>query len=61
MVADAPAPTPTCRIQKSSVRTPHSVELPRSIHQSEGVSPNSLPSLTTLLIIGVLAVRLMTT
>ena len=42
--------------RKSSIRTPHSVELPRSIDQSEGVSPNSLPSLTTLLIIGVLAV-----
>ena len=56
--ADAPAhPTPPLLVQKSNVRRPHSVELPSSTDQSKGVSPNSLPSLSTQLIIAMPAVR----
>jgi hypothetical protein len=39
--------------QKSSIKKPHSVELPSNTDQSEGVSPNSLPSLTRQLIIAI--------
>ena len=48
LVADAPRPDAHALNSKKQRQDDYSVELPRNIHQSKGVSPNSLPSLTTL-------------
>jgi hypothetical protein len=53
VVATPPAPTPPVSAQENSVRRPHSTEPPSSTDHSKGVSPNSLPSLSTQLSIAI--------
>jgi hypothetical protein len=57
-VSTTPRPDAQGLDQKSSVRRPHSDELPSRTVQSKGVSPNSLLLLSTL--IDLLAVRRLT-
>jgi hypothetical protein len=57
-ISTTPRPDAQGLDQKNSVRRPHSDELPRRTVQSKGVSPNSLPLLSTL--IDLLAVRRLT-